>query len=600
MTDSKQLIIFSPFSNIWDHTFPEALVASGLRKEGWDVSYINCDGLLSFHCVAMSAASIDEHANQSQKDQICKACHKRRNLSNNHFGFENQNIEAYITSEITAQVQNIIAEVTPSNWTEVSIDDVPLGRYAIYEMWLNNKLVSTEIPKDLWPVYVGQLTNTLNVYLAAKRLFENADAKAAIVYNDHYSVNHAFVAAASKYGVDAYSIHGGWHMLHRAESLSMMKSSYTMADIFKSNGWKAFRSKPIDSKTVDLVSSHFDGLWAANSAFAYSSGLEGTDPETIRAKFEISSEKKVLLASMSSEDEISGVELIGVVPKTSKSKSLFLDQISWIKFLIRFAKENQHFHLIIRLHPRMFPNKREQKLSPVVAELMSLRDISPSNVSFNIPQDQVGLYDLAQIVDVSLNYKSSVGAEMMALGIPVVVPSNTNFYTYPDELNKTANSIEEFESLINEASSQGWTIENARKAFRWYGFLFDRVSVNFSETYTARPTSLRPKKPGLRLFLWKKMVHLVLQYGPLIREKISLRRKPLPKNSILLFSDVLERELDSVSESDIWEFLNSNIENETASLNFFFNSLIENKWSKISDDNSLAGRIKDYLRQINH
>lgn len=594
---SKQLTIFSPFSNIWDHTYPEALIASGLQAEGWDISYLNCDGILGTHCVAMSAANVDEFSSASVKAQICRACHKRRDLSSTHFGFATTTIEKHLSPEDARTINSLVDSVSPTTWTDLEVDGYPVGRYAIYEMWLNNKLVSTVLPDELWPIYLGQLRNTLIAYFASLRYLEAKNPDAVMVYNDHYSVNHAFTAAARKLEIPSYSIHGGWHMVHRAESMSMMRSDYTMADVFESPGWLAYREEPLESKTVELVAEHFDGLWAASSAFAYSSELEGTSATDLRLKFGIDQDSKVLLAAMSSEDELMGVQLIGVAPLSTSQKSLFADQFEWVKFLIDFASQNPEYHLIIRLHPRMFPNKRELIMSPVVADLMALQQNAPLNISFNVPADNVGLYDLVQIVDVLLNFRSSVGAELMAMGIPVVVPSNSNFYTYPNDINRIAHTKTEFVELINTAVIEGWSIENARKAFRWYGFLFDRVSVGFSETYTSRPTALRPKKPGLKLWLWKKMVYIVLQYGPLVRERIALKRPPLPRISIMKFKDVLEKNLDSVSDSSLWKQQTANIKEETASLRRFFEHLTTHQWSGVTESNSLAGRVRSGLNR---
>jgi hypothetical protein len=590
-----KLVVFSPFSNIWDHTYPEALITSGLARLGWDVKYLNCDGIFDAHCVAMSAAGVNEFASQAARSQICRACHKRRDLTNRHFGFHSTTIEDYLEAEDRKSIAALVASVTPGNWTELTVDGFPLGRYAVYELWLNNKLVSTDLPPELWSIYLGQLRNTLTAYFASLRFLAETKPDVSMVYNDHYSVNHAFSAAAKKLRITSYSIHGGWHMVHRGESMSMMRSDYTLADLFESPGWFSVRDKPLEKSAVDLVAGHFDGLWAASSAFAYSSELEGTGSQKLRSQFAIAPEATVLLAAMSSEDELMGVKLIGVAPESKVQKSLFSDQFEWVKFLMQFASANPAYHLIIRLHPRMFPNKREQVMSPVVAELMELRAAAPANITFNVPSDDVSLYDLIQIVDVVLNYSSSVGAELMALGLPVVVPANSNFYTYPNELNRIGHTKRDYEKLIRKAAVEGWSLDNARKAFRWYGFFFGRVSASFTETFTSRPTSIRPKKPGFRLWLWKKAIHLILQHGPLILERLALRRGALPTETIRLFDDVLKNDLDTVSDSRLFVSAPASIEDETKFLEEFFTGLLSVQWKDIAEENSLAGRVRAAL-----
>lgn len=67
----------------------------------------------------------------------------------------------------------------------------------------------------------------------------------------------------------------------------------------------------------------------------------------------------------------------------------------------------------------------------IVDELMSILDSRPANVSLNVPGDEVSLYDIMQIVDVVLSFRSSVGAQARCFRHPVVVPSNADFFTYP-------------------------------------------------------------------------------------------------------------------------------------------------------------------------
>jgi len=263
--------------------------------------------------------------------------------------------------------------------------------------------------------------------------------------------------------------------------------------------------------------------------------------------------------------------------------------------LMEFARAHPETHLVLRLHPRMFPNKRETKLSPVVENIMKLRNTAPKNVTFNVPSDNIGIYDLVQIVDVALNFRSSVGAELMAMGIPVVVPANESFYTYPDDLNRIGHSLTEYDQLIVDSISAGWSLENARRAFRWFGFLFTRVAVGFSETVTSRPIAARPKKPGFRLWLWKKAVYVVLHYGPVVRERLSLRRKNLPPSTRALFADVLDSHLDTVSDSTLWPERTATLSDEPAAIEGFFRHVLETKWAAVTESNSLAGRVRDCL-----
>jgi hypothetical protein len=246
----------------------------------------------------------------------------------------------------------------------------------------------------------------------------------------------------------------------------------------------------------------------------------------------------------------------------------------------------------------MVPNKREQVLSPVVSKIMALRDEAPANVTFNMPADGIGLYDLMQIVDVLLNFRSSVGAELASFGIPVVVPANSDFYTYPGEINRIGRTRDEYRAHVIAALEEGWSIENARRAFRWYSFLFGRVDVDFSDAVSSRPIAIRPKKPGIRLWIWKKLVYVFLQYGPLIRERLALRSRSLSPTSQAILLDVVTSGRDSTSDSPLWPPIGATLEEETAALSGYLLGLCDTLWADIHDPRSLAGRIRAHAGAV--
>ena len=591
-----KVLFFSPFSNIWEHSFPEALVAESFAQQSVEVKTVRCGTMLQVHCVAMSAAGVSPEASLETRQQVCRACIKRRELIATEMSLPELIMDDWVTAQDRALVDELTAKVRPDDWTKLEIEGIPLGRYAAYELWINNKLVSTTLPPEIWAQYLGQLRNTLLTFLLGKRIIEAEQPQAVVVYNDHYSVNHAFCAAAQLAGIPTYTIHGGHHMARRAETLSMFTSNHTMEDVFHSASWQRYRNAPIGQAEVNLVGEHFSGLLAASSAFVYSSEFKGTGATELRMTLGIKPGAPVLLATMSSEDELMAVRLIDAIPSTIAQKSLFSNQFEWVEYLFGYAKEHPEVHLVLRLHPRMFPNKRESVLSPVVSRIMAMRDIAPDNLTFNMPSDGIGLYDLMQIVDVLLNFRSSVGAELAAFGIPVVVPSNADFYTYPGEINRIGSSKDEYLAAINQALDEGWSIENARRSFRWFAFLFSRIAVDLSDAVSSRPIAVRPKKPGIRLWLWKKMVFAFLQYGPLLRERLALRKRRLSVSSQAILLDVIANKLNSASESTLWPPVRSSTVAETRLLESYLLELCGTLWAGIREPDSLAGRIRSALQ----
>lgn len=588
-------LLFSPFANVWEHSFPEALVVEGLSEKDVEIVVVRCDGLYESFCVAMSAAGLTATDSERKKKQVCSACRKRRNLLDKDFQFPSLETEDYLGAEDVQVATQLVGEATLENWPTLVHNEIPIGRYAAYEFLLNYKIMGTDIPQELFGLYLNQLRNSVLTLIAAEKILDQEVPDYVLTYNRLYGVNHAFLAVAENRGIPTFSLQGGGHITHRAETMTMFKDSQTQLQLFETSAWTSYQSQPIGSAEIKLVTSHLNGLLEGSSAFAYSSAFEASDPAVLLDRFGINAENKVALIPMSSEDELNAAQLADLIPDTSHLPNLFSDQFEWIRFVFEYAKKRPDYRFIIRLHPRMFPNKRENVVAPIVKQAMKLLADAPENVAINLPADNVSLYDLMQIVDVVLNYRSSVGAELAAYGIPVVAPANKDFFTYPDQINRTGYTKEQYVELIDEAFDEGWSIENVRNAFRWFAFLFTRVALDFSESINAKPISIRPKKPGFKLWVWRKLVFLIINFGPLIRERITLRSRSSSQLSKDVFYDVILNKRNSLAESEAWPSLKHSKKQETIALASHLRTLCNGIWGGIQHPRSLASRIRQSL-----
>jgi hypothetical protein len=595
LSNPVKVVLFAPYANIWEHSFPESLVAEGLVGRGASVTAVRCGTMLQPHCVAMSAAGVPATAPQATRDRVCVACMKRRDLLDEAFPYDSVVLDRLLTDDDRAAAAHARESVTIDDWMDFRFEGVALGAYSAYEILLDNKVAGTAIPPEVWPQYLAKLEQSVVTFLAGRRLLSDSAAEHVLVYNRLYAVNHAFCAAAESLGIPTYTLQGGGHIVRRGETLTMFRGTESLADVFGTAAWAEYASAPIGADEVELVREHVDGLLEGSSAWAYSSAFEAHQPAALRARFGVPDGASVLLVPMSSEDEINAARLADVLPAESSYDSLFADQFEWIRYLFEYATARPELRVIIRLHPRMFPNKRESVTSPVVGRLLELLDQRPANIALNLPTDDVSLYDLMQIVDVLLNFRSSAGAELAAFGIPVVAPANRDFFTYPEELHAIGHTREEYARQIDDALATGWTVEQTRRAFRWWAFLFSRVAVDLSESVRSRPSTIRPKMPGLRLRLWRLTTWVILQYGPLIRERLALRTRRISPTAEEVFFEVLDNGRGSLAESAAWPPLRSSLDAENRALDDHFARLLAEEWKDVDDPASLAGRIRAHL-----
>jgi len=175
--------------------------------------------------------------------------------------------------------------------------------------------------------------------------------------------------------------------------------------------------------------------------------------------------------------------------EVSQGGALFRDQWSWLSFLIKKYESMPDQILVIRPHPREFPNKREPVTSQAAQRIKQLADTtSAQNIIFNFPQDGLSLYDLMKSSSFILNSSSSAGLEAVLFG-KYVLGNGDVITAYPPEIHKQPRDVPEYSLLIDQAESEISSFLELRLAYRWLSFVTRGYPVNISRYFNWRPFS---------------------------------------------------------------------------------------------------------------
>ena len=418
-----KIAIFTPFSNIWNISSLEASIGEHLRQAGHDVTLIFCGRLFASHCVAMSEAGLKQDTSSIEKrSNICAGCERRSNF----FASETKLKYSYLESNLSqAQLDEIdleISTVSIENWRNFKKLGVPLGRYAAYEFILENKLSRPQLTRENFDFYLNQLKNTIRSFHGWLNYLRDNYVDSIIVLNDLYSVNRAAVSAAKIMNKRTYNLSTG-------SDLRLYNNSITFSDSGESDllasrhpSHESFSLAHMSKELISQVGRHFLELSAGKNAFSYTSKSGKTRPHDIRQLLGAPSDHSIVLVLTSSSDERVAADLVGIRAKSiqSNESSLFPDTSTWLMWISDNAHKFPKTTFVIRVHPRLFPNKREGVLAEAAESLKSVLSKLPENVVVNWPSQNVSLYDIASITRCVLNHTSSAGVEMLALGIPVI------------------------------------------------------------------------------------------------------------------------------------------------------------------------------------
>jgi hypothetical protein len=311
-------------------------------------------------------------------------------------------------------------------------------------------------------------------------------------------VNAVWRALADARGIPVFVVHAGPNLAHRLQSVIVARDSTTLAMYRLVAAWRSQACWPSTPAELAAVTDHFSEVLRGTNVFAYSAPKAHAD---WRHRFGIKPAQKLLVATMSSYDEYVAARAIGEQP--GESGLVFPTQIEWIRAVVDWVRSRPELFLLVRVHPREFPNKREgvksQHAEMLERELVDL----PANVGVNWPTDQLSLYDIAEHADVVLNAWSSAGKEMALLGRPVVVycPS---LLMYAPEINDVGETRASYFAAIETALREGWSFERIRMAYRWCAAEYVRAIADISDAFAiseARGATLGARARNLLLAL---------------------------------------------------------------------------------------------------
>jgi len=549
-----KILFFSPYANVWDHSLVEYGFSESLSDLGHDVTLISCSGELLPQCIATLEAGIKFESTSSSSKKICSGCQQRSALLKSNFKQAKYvNFSEMLNQDELNNIEFELSSITSENFIQFTFKDMLVGPIAFYEFSLKHKLRGLTLTSEQFNEYVNQLRNVLKTQIAIGNAIDEFGPERVIVHNSMYSTNRIVALIAMERNIKTFSIGGSQNFSSRQSSISLFSSPEEWIALSRSKAWTDFYNN--GASEIDWTASnlHFENIMSAQNPFTYSSAAVKNNDDGLRKIFGIQSIQKVYLAVLSSEDEFFSADLIGVVPDFSFGEASFESQFEWIKFLIEFFRNNLDLSLIIRVHPREFPNKRELQEAPSVTQWREVLLNLPSNVHVNWPTDGISIYQLAGITDLLLNWRSTVGLEFLALGIPVLVPSCSNLLAYPIEFNAIAETRDSYLKKIMSVAETGTSIENIRNAFIWITFLSNvaSLSINSTARLSTSLSNMRPKSTGLSLRVWNYSTSIFLKYAPLWLEKRSIRHWRISQNTGAVLNKTIISGNASVAETSI-------------------------------------------------
>lgn len=577
---SKNFLFFSPHSSITLHSLPEALLAN-LTKEIATVTYLQCDGILSSWCTTFDAFKKNP---SKDKLQVCRRCKKSQKMITDSIAVPSLNLEQFISQRELVEIDKSISNLSDIDFISFNYQDIPVGSNCYYETILKWKKSTISFSSnDQKAYYLSFLRNSCVIVKALTRILEKNQYSHLFVYNALYSENRTAIQTAKNFGLKVYCLHAGPNAAHRLSTINLSKENQLDHEKVILNLWQLHKENPVSKSTVKLIRDHLSVMFKASFWLQY--GRKANRKNNIRKIYDIPYGSPIFLATLSSNDERFAARVIGAGSKVPEN-ILFETQADWIKFLVSYFKQLPDRYLVVRIHPRDYPNPRYPNISDSAKDLLVLSENLPKNVIFNSPDEGLSIYDFASETSVLLNNYSSAGREFAALGIPVVAFCK-DIHTFTTDFCFLGENEKEYKNAIENAYQDGWSVERVKTVFRWYSLehFYSTVQLNLSYSFSSR--EIRSK------YSFQNIINkLFLSIGSDFIHKMELKDSLLRNTRNNKLIDFLNN--DFFSPAEVLENLSSEKE-ESESIRDYLNWLLKESFIRNVKNSKLHTNIKEYL-----
>ncbi|MGZ3655795.1 MAG: hypothetical protein ACXVCS_09575, partial [Bdellovibrionota bacterium] len=319
------------------------------------ITVLGCDKALKRCTNFMSMGRrLDEAWLAENRAEVCRKCQTQQRVLK-----ESQNL--YLTSALdglTDEQRKIISDLKQYKAFDISrlmaleYQGAPLGRLAFYDFSMLNKLSDkSTLSESQYAELLEHLSDAFHVWNFVGRAVSERHFDTALYINGNYSLNSVARERFKKAGIPCWSVEFSFSYSDTEKVVYLQRSRNE-----HSRDWEAltrvrdsYRCRLEDCrKALDGFRNRIYGVdFNSYSSPARTESWDKFD------RFK-SGYKEVVSIFVSSGDELQVHEVVfGFVQDTRFFKS----QGEWLRFLI--ANANPEVGYVIRMHPRLAPNKRD-------------------------------------------------------------------------------------------------------------------------------------------------------------------------------------------------------------------------------------------------
>ena len=441
-----KILSLSYFAEIWPHSYPEFLILKSLNeKYKFKIDYLNCESF--FSSCAVHDSRQQSFSSEEVKRNICKFCISTKK---NYMKFSYLNelrINDFLSEADIKKIDLVLQKTTPENYLKKKVFGVEFGRFTLFNYLIAQKKTNLKFSNKEFSKYKIRLKDSLKSLFAFNNILKKNSYDYVTTFSTEYSLNRVCVELAKKKNIKVLNLNNGKHHYSKFKFLTIYEG-YNKGLYYHTNkNWKKFSRKSIANENFKYPLEWLNSAFKSETFMNYSNKMQNI---SIREYFKISGKyKKIVLVALSSADERLGDNILGVKQSNTKNctSKVFDNDFDWCDWLVKRMYRFSDTFFIVRFHPRSFSMKRNVKSLDTINKIQNLSKTKIANLAFDLPSDNLSVYDYILETDLLLQSASALSFEFGIFGIPSLTYDRNLFY-FNDDLSFYPKNMKDYLNKI--------------------------------------------------------------------------------------------------------------------------------------------------------
>lgn len=448
-----RILAFSPYA-VWRvHANYETTITRACQLRGGEIKHILCDEVFA-ECDISSEAS-------GRSSELCHWCQTGAKAAMEDAGLPYDWLSRYLEPNDQKEVFAWAQELRPEDFSSACYRGFPVGDCV--RSSVVSRFRSFPIRMDDWQtvsVYRGFLHGAALAYIGLERALEEWKPDAIVLFNGRFSMIRVALTLAKQHSLRVL-IH---EAPRRPGTVYLVENDHVANPRPVTRFLKEWTEVPLTTEQLEQVAGLLrERRYGHNAPGMIQFATAPNGAGKVRENLGLKSGRTLIALFSTSTDEAAG---------DFDLHCPFPSQEVWIEKVVDWISNKPDCDMVIRVHPCLSGKSGIPRADSQIEWFKALRLHLPPNVTLVMPDDSLSSYDLMDVADLGVTYGSTAGAEMFALGKPMVSVLGYPTYESVPGIGLIMNA-EELNDILDKALTLRPSREFRRHAFRYlYRYYF--------------------------------------------------------------------------------------------------------------------------------